>query len=67
MLQSQLDIGVYHRARNYGGSVAADHVLGRIGKGKEVAEAIQFLAQAEWVVGVGLEVDAGLGVGVLNN
>jgi NAD(P)-dependent dehydrogenase (short-subunit alcohol dehydrogenase family) len=39
----------------------------RIGTGKEVAEAIQFLAQAKWVVGVGLKVDAGLGVGVLNN
>jgi NAD(P)-dependent dehydrogenase (short-subunit alcohol dehydrogenase family) len=67
VLQSQLDIGVYHRARNYGGSVAADHALGRIGKGKEVAEAIQFLAQRNRLWGGGLEVDAGLGVGVSNN
>jgi NAD(P)-dependent dehydrogenase (short-subunit alcohol dehydrogenase family) len=30
----------------------------------EVAEAIEYLARAEWVTGVALEVDGGLGLGV---
>ena len=47
-------------------SVAADHALGRIGTVGEVAEAIAYLACAEWVTGVALEVDGGLGLGVSN-
>jgi 3-oxoacyl-[acyl-carrier protein] reductase len=45
-------------------SVAADHALGRIGTSAEVAEAMVYLASAEWVTGVALEVDGGLGLGV---
>lgn len=45
-------------------SVAKEHALGRIGTGTEVAESIAYLACAEWVTGVGLEVDGGLGLGV---
>ena len=47
-------------------ALAADHVLGRIGTDTEVAEAIEFLVRAEWVTGVGLEVDGGLGLGLSN-
>ena len=47
-------------------AVAGLHVLGRIGTGLEIAEAIEFLVRAEWVTGVGLEVDGGIGLGVSN-
>jgi NAD(P)-dependent dehydrogenase (short-subunit alcohol dehydrogenase family) len=47
-------------------AIAADHALGRIGTGEEIAEAIEYLICAEWVTGVGLEVDGGLGLGVSN-
>lgn len=45
-------------------SVAPEHALGRIGTSTEVAEAMVYLASAEWVTGVALEVDGGLGLGV---
>jgi 3-oxoacyl-[acyl-carrier protein] reductase len=45
-------------------AVAGLHALGRIGTGLEIAEAIEFLVRAEWVTGVGLEVDGGIGLGV---
>jgi len=47
-------------------TVAPDHALGRIGTTLEVAEAIEYLVRAEWVTGVALEVDGGLGLGVSN-
>lgn len=47
-------------------AVAGLHALGRIGTGLEIAEAIEFLVRAEWVTGVGLEVDGGIGLGVSN-
>jgi 3-oxoacyl-[acyl-carrier protein] reductase len=47
-------------------AIAADHALARIGTGEEIAEAIEYLICAEWVTGVGLEVDGGLGLGVSN-
>lgn len=45
-------------------AIAPEHALGRIGTATEVAESIVYLACAEWVTGVGLEVDGGLGLGV---
>ncbi len=47
-------------------AIANDHALGRIGTNTEIAEAIEYLACAEWVTGVALEVDGGLGLGVSN-
>ena len=47
-------------------SIAPDHALGRIGTVAEIAEAIEYLVRAEWVTGVALEVDGGLGLGVSN-
>jgi 3-oxoacyl-[acyl-carrier protein] reductase len=47
-------------------AIAPDHALGRIGTTEEIAEAIEYLARAEWVTGVALEVDGGLGLGVSN-
>ena len=47
-------------------AVAGLHALGRIGTGLEIAEAIEFLVRPEWVTGVGLEVDGGIGLGVSN-
>ena len=45
-------------------AIAPDHALGRIGTVEDVAEAIAYLAGADWVTGVALEVDGGLGLGV---
>ena len=45
-------------------AIAPDHALGRIGSTLDVAEAIEYLVRAEWVTGVALEVDGGLGLGV---
>jgi NAD(P)-dependent dehydrogenase (short-subunit alcohol dehydrogenase family) len=47
-------------------AIAPDHALGRIGAATEVAESIVHLVRAEWVTGVALEVDGGLGLGVSN-
>ena len=47
-------------------SIAPEHALNRIGTVTEIAEAIEYLARAEWVTGVALEVDGGLGLGVSN-
>ncbi len=45
-------------------AVAPLHALGRIGTVEEIAEAVEYLARAEWVTGVALEVDGGIGLGV---
>jgi 3-oxoacyl-[acyl-carrier protein] reductase len=44
--------------------LAGAHALGRIGTVEEVAEAIHYLACAEWTTGATLTVDGGLGLGV---
>jgi NAD(P)-dependent dehydrogenase (short-subunit alcohol dehydrogenase family) len=45
-------------------AIAPQHALGRIGTVDEIAEGIEYLARAEWVTGVALEIDGGLGLGV---
>ena len=47
-------------------SVAKLHALGRVGTGTEVAESISHLITSEWVTGVAMEVDGGIGLGVSN-
>lgn len=47
-------------------SLAPAHALGRLGTTEEIAEAIEYLARAEWVTGNVLTVDGGLGLGVTN-
>ena len=44
--------------------MAGMHALGRIGTSEEIAEAVEYLARAEWTTGAVLEVDGGLGLGV---
>jgi NAD(P)-dependent dehydrogenase (short-subunit alcohol dehydrogenase family) len=44
--------------------MAVLHALGRIGTEGEVAEAIEYLACAEWTTGAVLDVDGGLGLGL---
>lgn len=45
-------------------SLAGGHALGRIGTAGEIAEAIEYLACAEWTTGTVMSVDGGLGLGV---
>jgi NAD(P)-dependent dehydrogenase (short-subunit alcohol dehydrogenase family) len=47
-------------------SLAPAHALGRIGTGEEIAEALEYLACAEWTTGAVVSVDGGLGLGVTN-
>ncbi|MCP4436299.1 MAG: SDR family oxidoreductase [Actinomycetia bacterium] len=47
-------------------SLADAHALGRIGTTREIAEAFEYLARAEWTTGAVLTVDGGLGLGVTN-
>lgn len=44
--------------------LAPAHALGRIGTPEEVAEAVEYLATADWVTGSVLTVDGGLSLGV---
>ena len=44
--------------------LAPAHALGRLGTVTEVAEAIEYLARAEWATGNVLTIDGGLGLGV---
>lgn len=46
--------------------LASAHALGRIGTPDEVAEAVEYLAVAQWTTGSVLTVDGGLGLGVTN-
>lgn len=47
-------------------SLAPAHALGRLGTPAEIAEAVEYLARAEWTTGSVLTVDGGLGLGVTN-
>ena len=47
-------------------AIAPLHVLERIGKAQEVAEAIEYLMNAEWTTGSSLVVDGGLSLGMSN-
>ena len=38
----------------------------QVSAGTEVAEGVEYLIRAEWVTGVALEVDGGIGLGVSN-
>lgn len=44
--------------------VAPLHALGRVGTCEEIAESVEHLARAEWITGVAMEVDGGIGLGV---
>ena len=45
-------------------SLGPAHALGRAGTPEEVAEAVEYVATAEWTTGAVLTVDGGLGLGV---
>jgi len=46
--------------------LGAAHALGRSGTPDEVAEAVEYLARAEWATGAVLTIDGGLSLGVTN-
>lgn len=47
-------------------AIAPLHVLGRVGTPEEIAEAIDYLARAEWTTGASIVVDGGLALGLSN-
>ena len=47
-------------------SLSSAHALGRIGTVAEIAEAVEYLARAEWTTGAVMTVDGGLCLGVTN-
>ena len=51
-------------ARQRLAGLGSAHALGRIGTAEEIAEAIEYLACAEWTTGAVISVDGGLGLGV---
>ncbi|MGY1694400.1 MULTISPECIES: SDR family NAD(P)-dependent oxidoreductase [unclassified Geodermatophilus] len=59
-------LGTPEQARARLDALAGAHALGRIGTVGEVAEAVAYLAAAEWVTGTVLTVDGGLALGVTN-
>ena len=59
-------LGTSEQAKARLESMGSAHALGRIGQPEEVAEAIGYLAQAEWATGAVLTIDGGLGLGVTN-
>jgi 3-oxoacyl-[acyl-carrier protein] reductase len=46
--------------------LGAAHALGRPGTAEEVAEAVEYLATADWATGAVLTIDGGLSLGVTN-
>lgn len=46
--------------------LAPAHALGRVGTTSEIAEAVEYLARAEWTTGAVMTVDGGLSLGVTN-
>jgi NAD(P)-dependent dehydrogenase (short-subunit alcohol dehydrogenase family) len=44
--------------------IPPEAALGRVGTAEEIAEAIDYLARAEWTTGALLDIDGGLGLGV---
>jgi len=48
-------------------NLAPAHALGRIGTPDEIAEAVEYLAVADWVTGTILTVDGGLSLGVTDD
>lgn len=45
-------------------AIAPLHALGRVGTAEEIAEAIDYLARAEWTTGASIVVDGGLALGL---
>lgn len=45
-------------------AIAPYHALGRVGTEEEIAEAIDYLARAEWTTGASLECDGGFALGL---
>ena len=47
-------------------AIAPLHALGRVGTAEEIAEAVDYLARAEWTTGASIVVDGGLALGLSN-
>jgi 3-oxoacyl-[acyl-carrier protein] reductase len=65
-INTRAGLGDERAARQRLQGLAGAHALGRIGTAEEVAEAVAYLAGAEWTTGGTLVVDGGLSLGVTN-
>ncbi len=65
-INERAGVATTETAADYLQRLASSHALGRVGTGREVAEAIEYLALAQWTTGAVLTVDGGLGLGVTN-
>ncbi len=65
-INERAGLGTPAQARERLAALGSAHALGRIGTVEEVAEAVGYLATADWVTGSVLTVDGGLALGVTN-
>jgi 3-oxoacyl-[acyl-carrier protein] reductase len=66
-INERAGLGTPEQAQERLKGLAAAHAIGRIGTTEEVAEAVLYLAEAEWATGSILTIDGGLSLGVTND
>ncbi|GAY08333.1 SDR family NAD(P)-dependent oxidoreductase [Pseudonocardia sp. N23] len=66
-INERAGLGTPEEAQERLKGLAAAHAIGRIGTTEEVAEAVAYLAEAEWATGSILTIDGGLSLGVTND
>ncbi|RTL67601.1 MAG: SDR family oxidoreductase [Pseudonocardiaceae bacterium] len=66
-INERAGLGTPEQAQERLKGLASAHAIGRIGTTEEVAEAVVYLAEAEWATGSILTIDGGLSLGVTND
>lgn len=66
-INERAGLGTPEQAQERLKGLASAHAMGRTGSTEEVAEAVLYLAEAEWATGSVLTIDGGLSLGVTND